>query len=90
VFGAGVKRDWLSSGVRIRNLRTSQRRLSYDLRGSDAQVRMSVTTKHRRIVVRSPLAAPIRSVTINGRESTSFDAEEIRLDATPADVIIRY
>jgi len=90
VLGAGVKRDWLPSGVRIRNLRTSQGRLSYDLRGSDAQVRMSVTTKHRRIVIRPPLAAPIRSVTINGTESASFDAEEVRLDATPADVVIRY
>jgi len=39
-----------------------------------------------KIVLRPPLAAPLRSVVVNGRSSTSFDGDSVTILQTPAEV----
>jgi len=95
VLAAGLAPEWTEgAGVRVERMPTLYGRLSYSLRRMDAvtlrfQIQSGVTAK---MVLRPPLAAPLRSVTVNGRPCTSFDGQSVTLihastEHTPAEVI---
>ncbi|CAN5171800.1 discoidin domain-containing protein [soil metagenome] len=95
VLGAGVTQDWLvGSGVAVRGLRTEYGALSYTMRREGEMVRVRVQGGVRvppgGIVIRSPLARPIREVTVDGRTMGPATPREVRVERVPAEVVLRY
>jgi hypothetical protein len=90
ILAAGLAPEWIeAAGVRVERMPTLYGSLSYSLRRMDAntlrfQIDGGIMSK---IVLRPPLAAPLRSVTVNGSPCTSFDGECVTLIHTPAEVI---
>jgi hypothetical protein len=90
VVAAGLAAEWTEgSGVQVNKMPTLYGTLSYSLRRTDSQslrleIGDGITAK---IVLRPPLAAPLRSVIVNGSACTSFDEHSVTLLGTPADVI---
>jgi hypothetical protein len=89
ILAAGLAPEWLEgAGVRVNGMPTLRGALSYSLRRVDAdtlrcEIGGGVTGK---IVLRPPLAAPLRSVMIDGAACTSFDADSVTLAHAPAQV----
>ncbi|HWJ21965.1 MAG TPA: discoidin domain-containing protein [Gemmatimonadaceae bacterium] len=102
VVGAGVPSRWTTEapGVSVRGLRTVYGALDLAMRAErDSVVRVHVGAMERvprgGVVVRPPLARPVRSVTVNGaaaaatRDAASGEAEVV-VRRLPADVAFRY
>ncbi len=98
VLAAGVRPAWLDAdgGVSVRRLPTPHGILSYDLRRTDADtVRLrlfgDLTVPPGKILVRSPLDRPLRSVTVNDRSPAVPVAPDAAIvDAFPAEVVLEY
>jgi len=90
VVAAGLAPEWIEGGgVQVHAMPTLYGNLSYSLRRIDAQtlrfeIGGGITGK---LVLRPPLAAPLRSVMVNGSACTSFDGDSVTVLHTPADVI---
>ena len=90
VLAAGLASEWIEgSGVRVNGMPTLYGSLSYSLRRTAAQtlrfeIGGGITAK---MILRPPLAAPLRSVTVDGSACTSFDQESVTILHTPAEVI---
>jgi hypothetical protein len=91
VLAAGLAPEWLeNSGVRVKDMPTACGGLSYTVGKIDsATVRFDIGAIRGKLVLRPPLPAALRSVMVNGRECTSFDAHSVTIDHTPAEVICR-
>jgi hypothetical protein len=95
VVGAGILEAWATSpgGVAIEGLRTHYGPLDYAMRGDARQVRVRVAGRLAvppgGIVVRSPMAAPVRSATVNGAPARVAGGEVV-VRRLPADVVLRY
>jgi hypothetical protein len=96
VLAAGVPRRWLEDGsaVSVDGLPTSFGRLSYRLsRSKDGTLHLSLpeplANPPRSIVVRPPLPAPLRAVTVNGRPLRTFDEASAEIEAVPAEMEMR-
>jgi hypothetical protein len=90
VLAAGVAPEWIEgSGVQVNRMPTLYGTLSYSLRRVDsATLRFDIeggTTA--KIVLRPPLATPLRGVIINGNADASFDKDSVTVLRTPAEVI---
>ena len=89
VLAAGVAAAWIEgAGVQVDKMPTLFGDLSYALRRLDeSTLRFEI---HSRIpatlLLRPPLAAPLRSVLVNGRPWTGFDADSVTLGGEPAEV----
>lgn len=90
ILAAGLASEWLEgSGVQVSKMPTLYGSLGYSLRRIDTQtlrfeIGGRITSK---IVLRPPLAAPLRGVTVNGSAYTSFDADSVTVLHTPAEVV---
>jgi hypothetical protein len=90
VLAAGLSGDWLAGpGVRVNLMPTLYGNLSFSLRRVNAhtlrfEIAGGLTAK---LVLRPPLAAALRSVTINGVSCTNFEQDSVTLVDT-ADAII--
>jgi hypothetical protein len=90
VLGAGLAREWIAgSGVQVTRMPTLYGSLSFSLRSVDAntlefKIEGGVRAK---LILRPPLAAALRSVTLNGRACTSFDKDSVTIAESPAEVI---
>jgi hypothetical protein len=90
VLAAGVAPEWMmGSGVRVSKMPTLYGSLSFSLRRLDGRrlrfnIADGVTT---RIILRPPLAAPLRSVSIDGHAHADFDEHSVTVVHTPAEVI---
>jgi hypothetical protein len=90
VLGAGLAAEWLDqSGVRVEAMPTLYGNLSYSLQKIHAgtlrfEIGAGVTAK---LVLRPPLAAALRSVTVNGEPYDGFDAHSVTIMHTPAEVV---
>ena len=90
VLAAGLAPDWITgSGVRVNRMPTLYGSLSYALRRLDSttlrfEIGGGITG---RMVLRPPMPAPLRSVTINGSVCTSFDKDSVTIAQAPAEVI---
>jgi hypothetical protein len=90
VLAAGLAPEWITGpGVRVTRMPTLYGSLSFSLRRLDAHtVRFEIgSAVAAKMVLRPPLTAPLRSVTINGSACTSFDKDSVTLVNAPADVI---
>jgi len=97
VLAAGVPARWVTSetGVGVKRLPTHYGILSYSLRadGPDTvRLRLSgdLAVPPGKIVVRSPLVRPLKSLTVNGKPAGTFTAEGAVLGECPADVVLGY
>jgi F5/8 type C domain len=90
ILAAGLAPEWLEgTGVHVKRMPTLYGSLSYSLRRTDAntlrfEIEGGIMGK---MLLRPPLAAPLRSVTVNGSPYTSFDGDSVTLIHTPAEVI---
>jgi hypothetical protein len=97
VLAGGVPEAWVRSGdgVTVKRLPTHYGILGYTLRadGPDT-VRLRIggdlALPPGKIVVRSPLDRPIRSVTVNGHPVDGVTADEVVVGECPADVVLAY
>jgi hypothetical protein len=92
VLAAGLAREWLEgSGVRVIQMPTLYGSLSFSLRSVDANtLECKIAGGPRaKMILRPPLVAPLRSVTVNGRVCTSFDKDSVTIVELPAEVICR-
>jgi hypothetical protein len=89
VLAAGLAPEWIEGdGVRVRAMPTIYGPLSYSLVRIDARtVRFDVAPGvDCRMVLKPPLAAPLREARING-ESVRVDDGSVSLPAAPAEVL---
>ena len=89
VLAAGLAPEWgEGEGVRVDRMPTLYGDLSYSLRKMDSRaLRFDIGAYPNPLVLRPPLAGPLREVTIDGRASTSFDSSSVTLPHGPAQVI---
>lgn len=90
ILGAGLAAEWIEgAGVQVTDMPTLYGRLAYSLRRVDAHTLRFVVdgTIKAKIVLRPPLAATLRSVTIDGSTDATFDANSVTVLRTPAEVI---
>jgi hypothetical protein len=90
IVAAGLAPEWLEGdGVQVTAMPTRFGPLSYSLRKLDAgRLRFDVAAGFTgQIVLRAPLGAPLRGVTVDGREFADFDEDSVTLTRTPAEVI---
>ncbi len=90
ILAAGLAPEWIEDGgVHVNDMPTAYGTLRYTLRRLDAHaLRFEIGSRiGAKIVLRPPLAAPMRSVTVNGRASSSFDGDSVTIHDTPAEII---
>jgi hypothetical protein len=96
VVGAGVPAAWVEEapGVELAGLHTEYGPLSLRMRAEGSTVRVRVGGGLRvppgGIVLRSPLAKPLRRATVNGRPVRIARPGEITLRRAEADVVLYY
>ncbi|HET6230290.1 MAG TPA: discoidin domain-containing protein [Longimicrobiaceae bacterium] len=96
VIGSGIPANWVNEapGVSIHGLSTHFGPLGYTMRATGSVVRVrfdaGLRTPPAGIVIRSPLDAPIRSATADGRPVRIADGRELRLPTVPRTVEMRY
>jgi hypothetical protein len=97
VLAAGVPAEWVTSapGVTVKRLPTYYGILGMTLAAEDAdtvRVRLSgdLTMPPGKIVLHSPLARPLRAVSVNGRALEDVRADAAVIGEFPADVQLRY
>lgn len=94
VIGAGIPDHWLDdeAGVTARGLRTWYGGLDLRMRRDSAgaiHIVLDGRLTTRKLVLRPPLKAPLRAVTLNGGELQYFGADEVEIDTLPAEVVMR-
>jgi hypothetical protein len=90
VLGAGLAPEWIEgSGVQVNHMPTLYGTLSYSLRRMDAHsLRWAIdggTTA--KLVLRPPLGAKLRSVTIDGKPAASFDEGSATVSGAATEII---
>lgn len=94
IIGAGIKEDWLKSlqGVSIKDLPTYFGKLNYSMLQKDNTVEVKIDSglKIEKLIIISPLTQKIKSVTVNGKEISSFTFNEVVTDHLPSSVVIFY
>ncbi len=97
VLAAGLPWEWVASdtGAGVKRLPTHYGVISYTIRAeSPNTVRLrlagDLAVPPTTIVLRPPLPQPIKSVTVNGKAVSSFDADGVAVHTFPADVVIEY
>jgi hypothetical protein len=97
VLASGLHADWVRSeeGVSVKGLPTHYGKLNYSLRPEDGTgLRLSLSGDMKLppggIVVRPPLPAPLKEVTVGGKAIDTFDGESAIIHEFPAEVTLRY
>lgn len=95
VLGAGIPDAWITdpAGIRVGNLPTPHGLLSYAIwkKGATVAVDISGTVDagKQRVVLKSPLASPVRAVRVNGKKGV-MSRGEIVIGRLPAKVEFTY
>ena len=90
VLAAGLAPEWLDgAGVRVNAMPTAHGSLSYSLkRGRPGTLQFEIDGATRcTLVLRPPLPAPLRALTVDGVVCTSFDRDSVTLPHGPAQVV---
>ncbi|HEX6135890.1 MAG TPA: discoidin domain-containing protein [Longimicrobiales bacterium] len=96
IVGAGVRPTWLAVGdsIRVRGLRTPYGTVGWTMRRTGAGVELTVesgmTAPTAGVELVNPLAAPVRTARVDGREVSVSGDGVLRLDRWPARVLLRY
>jgi F5/8 type C domain len=89
VLAAGLAPEWIEGpGVKVDKMPTLYGKLEFSLRRIDSEtLRFEIGGGiAAKIVLRPPLAVPLRRVLIDGIACTSFDADSVTILHTPAEV----
>jgi hypothetical protein len=89
ILAAGLAPEWIEGeGVSVDRMPTLYGKLSYSLRRIDAEtLQFSIAGgTSAKLVLRPPLDAPLRGVTVNGAPCGSFDEDSVTILDTPAEV----
>src|SRR5262249_7709204 len=93
---AGVSASWLAdgAGLTVEGLPTYYGRLDLRLGGDGSGALVislggDLEVPPGGIVLRPPLAGPLLSVAVNGREATAFDPNGVTIRVVPARVVLR-
>ncbi len=90
VLAAGLADEWIEgAGVQVNRMPTVHGSLSYSLRRTDSTtLRFSIAAGvDAKMVLRPPLASPLRSVRVNDRACDSFDEKSVTILHGPAEII---
>lgn len=92
VLAAGLAPEWLDgAGVQVTGMPTARGSLSYSLRRVDAgTLRFELgggADLRGKMVLRPPLPAALRAVTVDGSPHSQFDAESVTLTGPAAQVV---
>jgi hypothetical protein len=90
ILAAGLAPEWIAgSGVQVTGMPTLYGALSYSLQRVDSQtLRFDIRTElEAPVILRPPLLAPLRSVTVNGAPVSISDGDSATVLHTPAEVI---
>ncbi len=97
VLAAGMSPEWLKDGfeVAVDGLATYYGKLSYSLSIDDSEtlhfkLGEGISVPPGGIVVRPPLAMPIREVEVNGRLNDNFSDDSFTISECPAEVVVRF
>jgi len=96
VVGAGIAPEWVTAtpGVAVRDLRTAYGALSFSMTADGDRVRVrlegSLDPPPGGVVVHAPLAAPLRSVVVNGVSRDAGTTGEVTIRALPAEIVFGY
>src|SRR5204863_2086969 len=97
VLGAGLPAAWVATehGVSVKRLPTHHGVLDLSVRAESAdavRVRVSgdLDVPPGGLVVTSPLARPLRKVTVNGRSLAAHAADSAVVREFPADALLQY
>jgi hypothetical protein len=94
VLGAGIPESWVTSaqGIEVKHLPTYYGTLTFSMRGTNRRVLVrigdGITVPEGKIILRSPLARPLREVRGDGRWTRGTD--EIIVDTRPATLELSY
>jgi len=94
VIGAGILEEWLDyeDGVMIKGFPTYYGNLDYTMkkRGADVVLRLAGNIKYGRIVIKSPRSKPVKGVSVDGRNISTFNEKEALVGKFPGEVILHY
>jgi hypothetical protein len=97
VIGAGLPREWVenSTGVTVKCLPTYYGHLNYSLySGEPGELRLSLSgdliVPPGKIVLQPPLGGPLKTMTVNGKDLNTFDAQSASITEFPAEVVLKY
>jgi F5/8 type C domain-containing protein len=91
ILGAGLAPEWIEGkGVEVTSMRTLYGELSYSLRRADAHtLRCDIRGEIKaRIILKPPLFATLRSVTVNGAPVAGIEADSVTIPGSPAQVTL--
>jgi len=91
VLAAGLAPEWLDGpGVRVTGMKTLYGDLSYSLRREDARtLRCEIRGEiQARLVLRPPLAAPLRGAMLNGAPLAGIAADSVMVPICPAELTL--
>jgi hypothetical protein len=90
IIAAGIAPEWIEgAGVRVNDMPTLYGTLRYSLHRLDsATVRFEISSAmSAKVILRPPLAAPLRAVMLNGSACTTFESDSVTVLRTPAEVV---
>jgi hypothetical protein len=90
IIAAGIAPEWIEgAGVRVNDMPTLYGTLGYSLHRLDAAtLRFEISSAmSAKVILRPPLAAPLRAVMLNGSTCTTFDSDSVTVLRTPAEVV---
>jgi hypothetical protein len=88
ILAAGLAPEWIEgAGVEVHGMPTLYGSLSYSLQRIDSKtLRFEIRSEiPARVILRPPLAAPLRLVIVGGSACTSFDGESVTVLQTPVE-----
>lgn len=96
VIGAGIHEDWARdpAGVEVKGLRTYFGMLNYRMKmvGENLLVEMNgnLQMPAGKIVLKSPMSADLKAVSINGKKSKHFNTKEVVVNEFPARIVLDF
>jgi hypothetical protein len=90
IVAAGLAPEWIEgAGVRVNDMPTLYGTLSYSLCRLDAAtLRIEISSAmSAKVILRPPLAAPLRAVMLNGSACTTFESDSVTVFRTPAEIL---
>ena len=94
ILGAGVDENGLDKGISVKKLPTWFGDISYSIQQDKNSVKFEASgtaNPEKGFVLKSPyLNKPVKSVTINGKESTDFKGRDIPFNQLPSQIVINY
>lgn len=96
LIGAGIPQQWLNEKepIAIENFPTYYCVFSMNMQKIDNRILVNISAKNVispvKVILKSPLPMPIKSVEADGKKITSFTSDQAMIDHIPSEIIIYY